>query len=1480
MWQLGVVAALIAAVPASAVPAVDISMQAAFPSPPYLLELIETAAGENATAYYPILDKVANGYFDGLSSDKALYDAFLRLLTDDGHITRADVLSTFKFALSMRTAAPRVEAHYQYYATGVEPRLGTHASDEACDAWALVDGQRYCSADDIQAKDRGAVMGGLQAATLPFDRVIGAGPPAVLYADVTEPSFRPLHKAMMAAARKGDISYRLRHRRTTKEDALEPLPVNGYGVELSLKRTDYIVIDDRETSDDSATKEADDSRVILDTEEEVADLKPLSKAEVLNLGLSTASYIMQSPNPFDTLVKVSQDFPKYSTKLAGHEVSKELFSKSRMRDKNTPAGRNMMWVNGVQQIERQIEPFNLLETLRRERKLIQGVRSLGLNAKQANALLGHNAITSSKISEDGVRYDWRDDLEDNKVIIWMNDLENDELYEQYDRSVKALLKQNFGQIPPIARNVFNLIVPIDFTNPDDVSLAGQLWGFSQRGLPIRFGIVPLLPSDTATDISKILYHLYRKYGFGIMMEYVGEAGLPGTQGIQAGVFATVVAKATGDDEDEAATTAAEIIAGPLSASQITKTRSWIKRMEASSTVPPFLINGVMLPRTDKWMQSMSQRIQMDLHMIQKAVHEKELTDDDVPLEFFLKGAPTRRNKYINPSGEKDPRILDVSKLYSEHTDLFGKIAAIEPVAGGTKENWAAMSLVADLTSDAGLELLLSAFAFAEANEGVRLDIIHNPVQTFGASLVNEALITNDPDADNISELRSHLQTDGQTPDEAFDIALDSFLSATNIQAGTNVIILNGRVIGPIAPEDAFTREDFEQFLLNERRVRILPVYAAMDDLELGDIVSQPLEVAKLTSLTALSTISDLPQGVFESASTIRTSLWSDWDKSYASFEVGDATESNVHIVVLLNPVSEQGQRWAGILKVLSELDGVYIKVFLNPQDKMTELPLKRFWRHVLGSQPTFDAETGKVEKLHGLFKGLPSEALLNAKLDVPPLWLVAPKASVHDPDNIKLSNAKGNVEAVYELQSILIEGHSRDGATTPPRGAQLVLATEKNPHQEDTIIMANIGYFQFKANPGFYNIQLLPGRSSEIFKIESVGAKGFRPAAGDEGTEVCVMSFQGKTLFPRLVRKPGMESVDVLEGGDEDSSLFTKGKKLASGLGLFGNKKKDALAQQQEKQAEINIFSVASGHLYERMLNIMMVSVMKNTNHTVKFWFIEQFLSPSFKDFIPSLAAEYGFKYEMVAYKWPHWLRGQKEKQREIWGYKILFLDVLFPLSLDKVIFVDADQVVRTDMIDLVNVDLEGAPYGFTPMCDSRVEMEGFRFWKQGYWANYLRGRPYHISALYVVDLKQFRRLAAGDRLRQTYHSLSADPNSLSNLDQDLPNHMQFQLPIHSLSQEWLWCETWCSDESLKDARTIDLCNNPQTKEPKLERARRQVPEWTQYDDEIAAVDRKRRGVVVEGDVGAEKAEEAGQKNTKSRTWEEDPAAATGKDEL
>lgn len=53
--------------------------------------------------------------------------------------------------------------------------------------------------------------------------------------------------------------------------------------------------------------------------------------------------------------------------------------------------------------------------------------------------------------------------------------------------------------------------------------------------------------------------------------------------------------------------------------------------------------------------------------------------------------------------------------------------------------------------------------------------------------------------------------------------------------------------------------------------------------------------------------------------------------------------------------------------------------------------------------------------------------------------------------------------------------------------------------------------------------------------------------------------------------------------------------------------------------------------------------------------------------------------------------------------------------------------------------------------------------------------------------------------------------------------------------QEWLWCETWCGNATKQYAKTIDLCNNPLTKEPKLQGARRIVAEWPGLDEEARA---------------------------------------------
>jgi len=871
------------------------------------------------------------------------------------------------------------------------------------------------------------------------------------------------------------------------------------------------------------------------------------------------------------------------------------------------------------------------------------------------------------------------------------------------------------------------------------------------------------------------------------------------------------------------------------------TLDYQRRLSLTGEAPNFLVNGIPIPREGNWMQQMSMAIGRDLKLIQQGIAEGVFEEDAWLPGFFLGPAFERRNAFLIPEDPKSVQIVDLASIFGPDVNLdgFPRIEPKEGVMGGIH-----VILVGNFESKEGLKLLIDALNFRKENSEVELLLVHNGASDSEEGTLNlnkiQKLITEGEDVDNIlasiSAEDSESDAESQSP-----ITLATHRRVADklgFTPGTEGVVVNGRVVGPIDKSFGLSVDELSQLVTYERSKRIDPVARAALSLGLNTKLSKPLYLAKLVSIVSLSMISDVPGVIFESTPDFRLDVSEKWKTKHSVISVSNSEDPTINVATVLDPASEIAQAWLPILKVISELAGVQLKIFLNPKEEIQELPVKRFYRYVLQSEPSF-ASDGSLSRPGASFSGVPVEALLTLGMDVPSSWLVAPKESVHDLDNIKLSSLKSgtNVDAIYALEHILIEGHSRDVTTeTPPRGVQLILGTEDNPHFDDTIIMANLGYFQFKAQPGLWQIHLKPGRSEKLFNIDSVGGLGYRPKAGDESNEVSLLSFQGRTIFPRLSRKPGYETEDVLETGNKAGSTMdyvSKGLNFASGVlssvGV-GTKSSD------EQHADINIFSVASGHLYERMLNIMMVSVMRHTKHTVKFWFIEQFLSPSFRAFLPHLAQEYGFSYEMVTYKWPHWLRHQREKQREIWGYKILFLDVLFPLSLDKVIFVDADQIVRTDMYDLVTHDLQGAPYGFTPMGDSRTEMEGFRFWKQGYWSTFLRGRPYHISALYVVDLNRFRALAAGDRLRGQYQMLSSDPNSLSNLDQDLPNHMQHHIPIHSLPQEWLWCETWCSDEDLASAKTIDLCNNPQTKEPKLDRAKRQVPEWTVYDDEIAAL--------------------------------------------
>ncbi|QRV75871.1 glycosyltransferase family 24 protein [Ceratobasidium sp. AG-Ba] len=1157
---------------------------------------------------------------------------------------------------------------------------------------------------------------------------------------------------------------------------------------------------------------------------------------------------------------------------------------------------NMAWLNGMHISENDMNPLSLLRLFRRERQVMSSLTNAGLTPEQAIGVLANGNIgkaATATSATDGV-FDASDRLEGGKAITWLNDIEKDKRYARWPNSLTVLFRQMYpGQFPTVRRNLLNVVLALDFSRTSSLAfITGPVNNIISRMLPLRFGYVPLLETAESRQVARLIAFMLENYGFDKTAQFLSMVLTP-TDWVKLNIleaaytnYVTQSPPASGD-----APAFATFAADPLQIQMIGHTFApepalqpavdYAERLsltaDSGSGKGHAFINGKHFDYDDNFLRSLQTEMGAQINFFQEQLYTGALTDSEgTDVSVYMYDLPTtanRRNKHIYPSGNLKVYALD-SLFDSAGATKQVKEAFVYPA--GDHAVPMSVWVVGDMDDSETQTLLIQALRGMSEDAKYRLNYIHStgtdpaarpstsqplvsPLlarlsasESYAqfppselAEILEEAksLASGDPDLYaqgspgmvNLNGRLTGVTTEGIDASEfkRTRVVGNALSKAMGLNPGERGLIINGRFIGPLRGSD-FVAADFEALASYELAKRVSPVVDALTSAhenltELSRPAFSDL-VTRVSSITSAVLVPDPSQeGLFQSKSLVRQRIYQDLVGSECTFEIGDNSTALFHVGILLDPLSEHAQKWSSIIEWLSSIPQTHIHVRLNPSMQQTEMPLKRFYRYNVNPRLTFD-ENGYETRDSVQFHGLPIEPIYTLAMDVSPAWLVRPYVSEADLDNIHLASLadfKTGVEAIFHLDHLVIEGHAREASTSaPPRGLQLQLTTESGKPTADTQVVANLGYFQFRTGPGVFRLEIRPGRGRDVYTIESVGNDGWNSGHVNEtGPEITLTSFEGHTIYPRMARQPGMEQADVLTEPEKTESVWSR---VTS---LWGSKSTEVEAST--KQADINIFTVASGLLYERFVSIMILSVMRNTKSTVKLWLIENFLSPSFLEFIPHLAEKYGFQYELVTYKWPSWLRAQKEKQRVIWGYKILFLDVLFPMDLKKVIFVDADQIVRTDLKELVDLDLEGAPYGYTPMGDDNEAMEGFRFWKQGYWKDALRGKPYHISALYVVDLVQFRKMAAGDRLRGQYQALSQDPNSLANLDQDLPNNMQDQVPIFSLDKDWLWCETWCDSARLDRAKTIDLCQNPLTKEPKLARAR-QIPEWTSYDNEIA----------------------------------------------
>ncbi|XP_005374154.1 PREDICTED: UDP-glucose:glycoprotein glucosyltransferase 2 isoform X1 [Chinchilla lanigera] len=1471
LWLLG-------ARTACASKAVTARLAANWPETPLLLEASEFMAEESNEKFWQFLETVRE--LSIYKQRESAYSYYNLILKKAGQFLDNLHINLLKFAFSIRAYSPTIQMFQQIAADEPPP--------DGCNAFVVIHEKYTCKTNKIKkllkkatSRPRPYLFKGDHKFPTDDENL----PVVILYAEVGTRAFSEFHKVLSEKAQSGKILYVLRH--YVQKPSSRKMYLSGYGVELAIKSTEYKALDDTQakTVTNTVTEdetEADEVQGFLfgKLKEIYSDLKdnltvfqkyliesnkemmPLKVWELQDLSFQAASQIKSTPvyDAIKLMKDISQNFPikaRSLTRIAvNQQMRKEIQENQKdLKDRfNIQPGDAHLFINGLQINMDIYDPFSILDILKLEGKMMNGLHSLGIDQEDTSKFLKLNSHNEKYILD--IRH---------SSIVWINDLENDHVYATWPASCQELLKPVFPRtISMIKRNFHNLVLFIDPTQEYTLDFIKLADFFYFHKFPLRIGFVFILNADDNVDgRNDTGVALWRAFNYISEERSVSEAFISIVHMYQKmkdqNILTVENVKSVLQNEFPHADIW-DILGVHSKYDNERKAGADFYKMSGLGPLPQALYNGE--PFNHEEINSEELDVAVLHKMKDTSVYLKRdvfmgtLNDHMNAIDFLMDRNNVvprinslilhTKHQYLNLiSSSVTADIGDFSTFsFLESQDKSAMIAENMHYLSHKGNNIiSAVSLwiIADFDTSSGRKLLFNALTHMKTSLHSRLGIIYNPVSKINeentaisrgilaAFLTQKYLLwsflrklSKEETATAIysgSKIKTFLieGMDKNAFEKKYNtVGVNIFRThqlfcqdVLKLHPGEISIVSNGRFLGPL--NEDFSVEDFyllEKITFSNLAEKIKGVVESIkfNSKDLSDLVM------KVDAL-----LSSLPK---------RTSRYdvTFLKEKHSIMKINPQEKDMVFdVIAIVDPLTREAQKMSHLLVVLGKIINMKVKLFMNCKSKLSEAPLQSFYRFVLEPEPMLGANDSPSLGPVAKFLDMPESPLLTLNLITPEGWLVETVRSNCDLDNIHLQDIERTVTAEYELEYLLLEGHCLDTMTKqPPQGLQFTLGTKNKPVVVDTVVMANLGYFQLKANPGAWILKLRQGKSEDIYQI--IGHEETDSPSDIQDVIVVLNSFKSKILEVEVQKKPDKIDKDILTDQGEEKGMWDYIKSFTGKLRKDDDKKeKDVL----------NIFSVASGHLYERFLRIMMLSVLRNTKTPVKFWFLKNYLSPSFKEVIPHMAKEYGFQYELVQYKWPHWLHQQTEKQRIIWGYKILFLDVLFPLAVDKIIFVDADQIVRHDLKELRDFDLGGAPYGYTPFCDSRTEMEGYRFWKTGYWASHLLGRKYHISALYVVDFKKFRRIAAGDKLRGRYQALSQDPNSLSNLDQDLPNDMIYQVAIKSLPQDWLWCETWCDDESKQRAKTIDLCNNPKTKEPKLKAAARIIPEWVEYDTEI-----------------------------------------------
>ncbi|KAM6293155.1 UDP-glucose:glycoprotein glucosyltransferase 2 isoform 3-T6 [Porphyrio hochstetteri] len=903
------------------------------------------------------------------------------------------------------------------------------------------------------------------------------------------------------------------------------------------------------------------------------DMEPLKVWELQDLSFQAAARIMSAPvyDALKVMKDIAQNFPMRARSLTRVPVDKKMRNEIEENQKHfneilgIQPGEARLFLNGLHIDLDFHDPFSILETLKLEGKVMHGLHELGIK----DEILSKFMRLHIHPADDTYALDIR-----HSSIIWVNDIEQDLSYSTWPASYQELLKPTFpGVIQQIRRNLYNLVLFVDPVQEDTAGYMKLAELFYHHNVPLRIGFVFVLSnkeeidgnedagialwrtfnyiaeeSDTSQAFTSIinLYHevkdrnvLTVNHVKDVLRSEYPHADVPSILGVHS-------------EYDEGR-----------------KAGATFYKKSGLGPLPQALFNGVPFNREEMDAAELEtvilQRIIDVTSFFQRAVFMGLLNDHINAIDFLM--------DQHNVVSRINPTILGAERRYihfrptsvpfgvedfSTFTflDAQDKSAVIsDNMMYLTKKGDDALYavtiwIIADFDNPSGRRLLSNALKHLKTSSHTRVGILNNPsskikedntaiargilttfltqnnssFKSFLSKLANEETAKSLAAGTKIATFLTPGMDDDAFEKKYNTLGLDIIKThqmfcqeVLKLLPGQMAVMSNGRVLGPLG-ENEFYAEDFnllEKITYSTSAEKIKSIVK-----EMGNSSKSGSDL--IMKIDAL--LSSLPKTEMRQEAELLK-------EEHSVVKVDpQQNEPFYDVVAIVDPLTREAQKMAHLLIVLKDIVNVKLRLFLNCRAKLSEVPLKSFYRFVLESELTYGINKHLPSEPAAKFLQLPESPLLTLNMITPESWLVEAVNSSCDLDNIYLQDIQGTVVAEYELEYILLEGHCFDVTTgQPPRGLQFTLGTKNNPVMVDTIVMANLGYFQLKANPGAWTLRLREGRSKEIYQVYS--HEGTDSVADPTDVTVVLNNFRSKIIKVQVEKKPDKMNEDLLTDG-------------------------------------------------------------------------------------------------------------------------------------------------------------------------------------------------------------------------------------------------------------------------------------------------------------------------------------------------------------